>query len=103
MTERICPFCGKEFSSGASYRVHKSRYHRGQQEPERRAETPVIEESANPEKGVIDREDAGEPQPISSQGIEGSPHGSGWGWIAGLGGLALLVMLILFGRGGSRK
>ena len=30
MKSRICPFCGKEFNSGASYRVHKSRYHRGE-------------------------------------------------------------------------
>jgi len=28
MATRICTICGKEYSSGASYRVHKSRYHR---------------------------------------------------------------------------
>jgi hypothetical protein len=100
MTTRICPFCGKEFSSGASYRVHKSKYHRGQQEPEKLAELPaektitettITEELANQEKDIDEQEETEE------------HSGAGWSWLLGLGGLAGLLLLIFLGRRGGQQ
>ena len=96
---RVCPFDGKEFSSGASYRVHKSKYHRGESLPQQQSElpeekpvteTPVIEELANPEKDIDEQEKTEE------------HSDAGWGWLLGLGGLAGLLLLIFLGRGGGQ-
>ena len=100
MANRICPFDGKEFSSGASYRVHKSKYHRGESLPQQQSElpeekpvteTPVIEELASPERDISKQEEVEE------------HSGFGWGWAAGLGGLALFLLLLYFGRRGGQQ
>lgn len=90
MTQRLCPFCGKEFSSGASYRVHKSRYHHGEQELE--------------EQNVAKNETCEKESPEHNE-IEPTEEGSesDWIWLVGLGGLALLIMLIFSGHGGDQQ
>lgn len=102
MKNRICPFCGKEFSSGASYRVHKSRYHRGETAAEEQDYKYTMDNATTDEPQVV-LEDA-EPETVSVEDDE-SKEKSGPGWLLGLGGIAVAVILLFFfGRyGGGRR
>lgn len=102
MKSRICPFCGKEFNSGASYRVHKSRYHRGEIAAEEQDYKYTMDNATTDEPQVV-LEDA-EPETVSVEDDE-SKEKSGPGWLLGLGGIAVAVILLFFfGRyGGGRR
>jgi hypothetical protein len=99
MANRICPFDGKEFSSGNSYRVHKSKKHRGETPPQSNnisvEPAPTIEAEV-PEPEVIE-----EPQPASNPEVEEQTEkvGSGSGWIWLIGGVVGLALLFFFLRG----
>lgn len=96
MTTKICPFCGREFSSGNSYRVHKSKYHRGES-VEQASDTIDMSES---EPQVI--EEPAQESPSESEEPE-ERSGSGLDWLLGLGGLAGLLLLFFLGRGGGQQ
>ncbi len=101
MSIRICPFDGKEFKSGASYRVHKSRFHRGQALPE--PESEPVEQAAT----VSDAAPVVESLPAEDRPSDGSREiaerhsSSSWGWL-GLGGAVLaIILVVLFRRRGG--
>lgn len=101
MVARTCEICGKEYSSGASYRVHKSRYHRnaveeqtpkldGLQQP---LETPS-NQTSEPEK----QEPASTPDPKKAREVGRNRKGGSDDWlvVAG-GGVVAVILLLLFG------
>ena len=102
MATRSCPFCGKEFSSGASYRVHKSRYHRGETAAEEQDYKYTMDNTTTDELLAV-LEDA-EPETASVDDGE-LEENSGPGWLLGLGGIAAAtILLFFFGRyGGGRR
>ena len=102
MKSKICPFCGKEFSSGASYRVHKSRYHRGEMAAEEQDYKYTMDNTSTDEPHVV-LEDS-ELETASVEDNE-SEEKSGPGWLLGLGGIAVAaILLFFFGRyGGGRR
>ena len=99
MKSKICPFCGKEFSSGASYRVHKSRYHRGETAAEEQNHEDTMDNVLADGTRTV-KEDT-EPE-TTSDDIETTEEESGSGWLLGLGGIALgVILLFLFGKHGG--
>lgn len=99
MEKRMCPFCGKEFSSDASYRVHKSRYHRGETAAEKRNHEDIIDEVQENETPTIKEDTTSE---TTSDNMEATEEESGSGWLWVVGGIAAtLITLFFFGRYGG--
>lgn len=106
MTSRTCPFCGKGFSNGASYRVHKSKYHRCESLPQQQSELPEEKPITTVPviKSLAESETVEEPKTSSNREVEEKHSDSGWGWIALLViGLvaAPAILPLLFKRGGG--
>ena len=106
-----CPYCDRTLSSDGSYRVHKSRFHRGldykqpialHEEPQQpvpeliEAEPDNTEPTPQPEETTHE-----EPQPehhgrsVESRGKGGD---DGLAIIGGLGAIAVIIILALLGK-----
>jgi hypothetical protein len=101
MVARTCEICGKTYSSGASYRTHKSLYHRKQAALEEGAQSQLAVESSVQQKQETTATDTAK-EVDSKQDDENNKEGDDWGWIAaGLGLLAAIVIALLTGKGGN--
>ena len=102
MATRSCPFCEKEFGSGASYRVHKSRYHRDETAAEEQDYRYTMNNATTDEPQTVPEDT--EPETVSVEDNE-SEEKSGPSWLLGLGEIAVAVILLFFfGRyGGGRR
>lgn len=91
---RKCEICGTEYSSGASYRVHKSRYHRAETPNSNSKDLPV-QITANPESEEHEQEIAPE-QKKSREAERNRKGGDDW-FLAAASGVAAVILLLLFG------
>ena len=98
MPVRICEICQKEFGSGASYRTHKSTYHRPASQPEavitetNLTNNPQTSQKESVTKALVPVEPKQEHE--VSRGWSG---GDDWGWLIAAGGAALAIIFMLFG------
>ncbi len=102
MESRTCEFCSKSFKNGNSYRVHKSRYHRGETATEKRNHEDTIDKVQENETPTIKENATSE---TTSDNMEATEEESGFGWLWRLGGIAVAItLLFFFGRyGGGRQ
>lgn len=90
MPVRTCTECNKIFNSSASYRNHKSLFHRPIQQPEE----PENEATENTVAG-----EAQEPKEEPKESDRGWTDGDdSWAWILGVGAAAIVVLYALFGK-----
>lgn len=100
MPSRICERCNKEYSSGASYRVHKSRYHRLNSiiNDVIKQEEALVQTNSELEK-TPEPSSSSTPNPLApkSREVEGR-GGSNDGLLIAGGVVAVIIAILLGGR-----
>jgi hypothetical protein len=94
---RNCEICDTEYKSGASYRVHKSRYHRPNNvnDDVTKTEEPLVEIKQEAENAP---ESTPTPNPSPRKPTEVKPRGSGNNdWLVVGGAVVAVVLAIFFG------
>ena len=99
MPTRICEICNKEFGSGASYRTHKSVYHR----PVPQSEATEVIGEQKPDNSTAeskhDYKHEPDPNPEKKDDDQEGKGDDGWGWLLAAGGAAVAIILIILSGG----